>query len=940
MHGIRRLMVLVVGLGPLLGEPPLAAQTGVIAGRVTDRVTGRPVAEALIEARAERGFGRTTTNHEGRFRISGVVPGQYATTAAAVGYGTQSGDTVHVPAGGTAIVAIQLVPVPIELNPLVATTSRRAEKALDAPAHVTVVAEREIDDRPALSLADHVRATTGLDVMTGGLQSTRVVARGFNSIFSGNLHTLTDNRIASLPSLRVNLLHMLPQTSDDVQRVEVVLGPGAALYGPNTANGVLHVLTKSPIDHPGSTVSVAGGERSVLHIASRAAVRLSDRFGFKVSGQYFHGHDWPSTDSIEQAARQAAMDDFDTWRTKQPRGLTETDLRRRAGRIAARDFDVVRYSFDARAEWRVTPELSVNLAAGQTTGADGIELTGVGAALIDDWTYGYYQARFNFRRWFAQAYVNASNAGGTFMLNNGAPIVDGSRLWVAQLQHGANWRQLELTYGGDLAVTRPATGGTIHGSHEDNDQYAEIGGYLQAKAAVTTGLDLLLAARWDRHTALDGAVISPRAALVIKPTAAQAFRLTYNRGFSTPTSLDLFIDMDRGPARSLGPLGFRIHAHGAGTTGIRLVDANGWPLGMRAPGRVGLIEVNAASIYDAQLGLLLEQLRANPATAGLVPLLQQLGPAMLPGAAQLPVVALNASTNTITPVVGSVRDIPGLQPSIATVWEVGYRGLIGERLLITADAWRLSESDFTSSLVIRTPLFLLDPDQFGEFLAQNAGPSIVSALVQAGHPEAVARERAQELIAAWVRIPGGVASSEDLAAAGASLVAMNVNFGEVDLWGFDLGARWLITGSWSVSGTYSHVSDHSFCLLRTSTGTGSADCSERDLLALNAPKDKLTAALMYRSPGNAFVSEIRARHTGGFPVSTSEYTGLQCIGGGGEPCVRAFTLLDLLLGYELTALPGASVQLLITNVLDEGYRSFVGVPTVGRLSLLRLRYEF
>jgi outer membrane receptor protein involved in Fe transport len=127
------------------------------------------------------------------------------------------------------------------------------------------------------------------------------------------MHTLTDNRIASMPSMRVNLLAWLPQTSEDVERIEVVLGPGAALYGPNTANGVLHIITKSPIDHPGSTVSMAGGERSVQHVIGRSAVRLNDRFGFKISGQYFRGNEWQSTDPVEVAARQAAEDDFDAW---------------------------------------------------------------------------------------------------------------------------------------------------------------------------------------------------------------------------------------------------------------------------------------------------------------------------------------------------------------------------------------------------------------------------------------------------------------------------------------------------------------------------------------------------------------------------------------------------------------------------------------------------
>jgi outer membrane receptor protein involved in Fe transport len=287
-------------------------------------------------------------------------------------------------------------------------------------------------------------------------------------------------------------------------------------------------------------------------------------------------------------------------------------------------------------------------------------------------------------------------------------------------------------------------------------------------------------------------------------------------------------------------------------------------------------------------------------------------------------------------VAGSVADVPGIVPSISTVWELGYQGLIGERLLVAADAWRSTETDFTSSLLVRTPLYLLGPEQFGTFLSQNAGPQIVSALVQAGLSEAAAREQAQKVISTWVQIPGGVASSEELAGGGADLLATNVNLGAVDLWGFDLSAQWWVSKAWSTRATYSHVSDHHFCLV----DPHGADCDEDDLIALNAPKDKLTASLAYRGPTNGFNGEVRVRHIGEFPVNTSVYEGLRCIGGGGEACVKPYTLFDFLLGYDLPIMPGASVQLAVTNLFDENYRSFVGVPTVGRLALLRLRREF
>ncbi|HZD04693.1 MAG TPA: TonB-dependent receptor plug domain-containing protein, partial [Longimicrobiales bacterium] len=268
--------MLLSGLCLSLGAGPVLGQTGTVAGRVLGSGTSRPVVGALVEVRSlgEAAYGRAVTDQEGTFHISGLVPGAYIVSVSAMGYGTQTADTVEVTSAGRATVSVGLEPMPIELSPLTVTGSRRTEKALESPAHVTIIGEREIGERPALTLADHLRSAPGVDIWTGGLQSTRVETRGFNSVFASSLHVLTDNRIAGVPSMRVNLLPLLPQTSDDIQRIEVVLGPGAALYGPNTGKGILHVITRSPIDDPGSAVSVTGGERGVLELSGRTALRV------------------------------------------------------------------------------------------------------------------------------------------------------------------------------------------------------------------------------------------------------------------------------------------------------------------------------------------------------------------------------------------------------------------------------------------------------------------------------------------------------------------------------------------------------------------------------------------------------------------------------------------------------------------------------------------
>ena len=102
----------------------------------------------------------------------------------------------------------------------------RQEKILDAPASVSVVEGSEIRNNPALSVADHVKNLPAVDIAKRGLANANVVVRGFNNVFFGTLLTLTDNRIARVPSLRVNTLNFIPITNDDVERIEVLRGVG------------------------------------------------------------------------------------------------------------------------------------------------------------------------------------------------------------------------------------------------------------------------------------------------------------------------------------------------------------------------------------------------------------------------------------------------------------------------------------------------------------------------------------------------------------------------------------------------------------------------------------------------------------------------------------------------------------------------------------------
>jgi iron complex outermembrane receptor protein len=278
-----------------------------------------------------------------------------------------------------------------------------------------------------------------------------------------------------------------------------------------------------------------------------------------------------------------------------------------------------------------------------------------------------------------------------------------------------------------------------------------------------------------------------------------------------------------------------------------------------------------------------------------------------------------------------VADVDPIRESIDNTFEVGYKGIIGRRLLLAADVWRSRRENFVTPLTIQTPLLSLNPQQTGAYLV----PRITQFFMQAGLPQAQAQAQATQIVTNLVSIPVGVISSQEVHGSGGQILVTYTNVDEaINFWGSDLSATALLTDQWSVSATASFVNDDAF------------ETESVGLVTLNAPKRKGTLSALYRNDDVGFNGELRARYNDAFPVNSGVYIGTKCLGGQfaanplAEDCVDSYTLLDLTLGYRIPRVRGTSVQLSVQNLLGEDYRAFPGAPDIGRLALLRLKYEF
>ncbi|MDH3732307.1 MAG: TonB-dependent receptor [Gemmatimonadota bacterium] len=868
------------------------AQTATIRGTVTDSDLRPLTGVNMALADEGTGFRRATTNQQGVYVFRDVAPGAYTLTASLIGYSPFEDTPVRVGPGDDRTIDIALEIAAVFGDTLVVSVSRQIEKAVEAPASVSLVDQQEIAGRQVLTVPEHLRHVPAVDVASSGLNQTRIAIRGFNNALSTFDKTLVlvDNRNTHIPGLRHNIAELLTPINDDIERIEVVRGPGSALYGANAANGVMHIITKSPFDSPGTTATIGIGERDLFSASFRHASVFSQKFALKVSGSLYTGADWEYDDPAEPDS--VLLGQY----TLEGRVSDDDPIEN------LRDFDVENYKAEARLDFRPGAGWDVNLTGGVAQ-MKGLMITDVGASQNADWRNSFGQLRASKGRFFGQVFLNAGNTENprTYLRRTGDRIVDKSRLFVAQLQHGtslADGRQ-DFIYGADAYLTRPNTNFTIHGRFEDDDSIDLFGAYVQSETELTETLRLVATARVDAHSRLDAAIFSPRAALVFNPDPDHTFRATYNRAFTTPSSPQLFLDLNLG---QLGPLPYGLRGLRSPDTGYSFMRDSETGVGgffMQSPfnagGREEFIDADVTQLWSSVVAILGGQgvdISGIPA----------------PGTAEVATVLaiLNTGTGAFDAIdPGDLNDIGPPEPGITNTFEVGYRGLLSDRWLFSADVYYSQVENFVSSLDVQTPNAFYDAASLTTYLT--------------GFMPA---DEAAGLAAGIAAIPlGTITPSEAGALSPADLILTFRNFkGDVSLWGTDLNLQYSPTPRWGIGVNYSHISKDLF-------PRGPNQIQD---IALNAPMNKVNGIVTFRDPAIGLDTGVRIRYVDSFPVLSGVFAGT----------VDSYTVVDVNAAYPLPFHRRATLRLSVQNLFDNEHFEYIGTPAIGRLAMLQLAYSF
>lgn len=210
------------------------------------------------------------------------------------------------------------------MNVKVTTASRHPQKLNQVAAAVFVITQEDIRRSGATSIPDALRMAPGVQVDRIGTDKWAISIRGFNGVFSNKLQVLMDGRSVYTPLFSGVMWEQQDTLMEDIDRIEVIRGPAASVWGANAVNGVINIITKKAADTQGSLVTAGGGSFEHGFMAGRYGGKINEETPFRVYAKGF------SRDHTQSVAGPNANDEWHSarggFRIDHSRGIDQFTL--------------------------------------------------------------------------------------------------------------------------------------------------------------------------------------------------------------------------------------------------------------------------------------------------------------------------------------------------------------------------------------------------------------------------------------------------------------------------------------------------------------------------------------------------------------------------------------------------------------------------------------
>ena len=740
---MKRNFYLYLLLTALFSATLAKAQTSKISGLVQDSETKQPLAGASVVAKGN--IAGTITNAAGSFEIT---TSSTTLIISLVGY-----DRQEVKINSNSFINISLKSSAEELDQVVISASRVEENILRSPVSIEKMDMRGVQQTPSANFYDGLVNMKSLDMVTSSLTYKQINTRGFNTTGNGRFLQLVDGVDNQPAGLGFAMGNLFGPHDIDVESVELIPGAASALYGPVAFNGMLYTRTKNPFEYQGLSVQTKFGvnhigdgtdlgAKPMYDMAIRYAKSFSNRLAFKVNASYLKGTDWyandytdidPNTPVENRGPNNPGKNSLNIYGDEVAQSLAGIG---RVSRTGYEEKDLASYGvyslkLNGALHYRITDRIEAiyqgnfNQGTAQYTGSNRfvindfkliqhrLELKGsnfyIRAYSNKELSTNSYNTRALGQQinrtwvqdlngttvtpdkadatWFTRyaAAFNGTISGITGKDNNaarafadrgrvlpGSPEFDAEKdrlikvrglsgagiLSECKLEHiegmydfSSLLKVFNLQVGGNYRKYYLNTGGTLFDDKDKNLTNDEYGAFAQAsKSLFKDHLKLTLSGRYDKNENFEGR-FTPRASAVYS-VGDHNFRASYQTGFRNPTISDQYIKLNVGPIIILG-------GAPANTIGLNAYENSFTSASVSAFG--------SAFGKEVQQGVPFPQ----------------------------------AVANNKDKLVKS--DVPYIKAEQVKIYEIGYKGLFGKKLLVDLNYYYSQYTDFIINTVVIRP---------------------------------------------------------------------------------------------------------------------------------------------------------------------------------------------------------------------------------------------
>lgn len=516
-----------------------AQTTGIVTGKVIDQRTGEPLPSATVAI--VQSTVTAVSNISGYFHFSDLPVGEYLFLISYTGY-----FDLQLPVRIIADTVIQVIAV---MQPedrrgeeIVVTASRNFEKLVYSPASIQVIRQKELTQTAGNNVHEMLSQVQGIEFTRYGIDGITVNARGFNSAFNNKVMQLVDGR-NSMSALSGNLpiysTNSGTYSKEDLERVEVVMGPQSALYGPNAHNAVLNFISKDPRKYQGTTLVWTAGNHSQLSGQLRHAVAINTKWAYKLTGEYRAGRELVFYDSV-----RAGGGNFGP-----PVNIAERKV----------NFNYRHLQGEGHLYYSVNAKTSIVFSGGASNN-NTLQVTTAGRNQMRSVTYEFLQARFLHPNFYLTAYNTWGNIGNSYSIAGytsnfwnfthrmPVPMPPDSAEMVARmlfkersyrlnLEAQYNYRfeeqKLRLVAGVNVQRERPNGFGINLVDEKERITIWQYGAVTQLEKEWPLRFKTFAAIRMDHHTNF-GYFFAPKLALT-KQVGNGTWRISWAKAYAMPT---------------------------------------------------------------------------------------------------------------------------------------------------------------------------------------------------------------------------------------------------------------------------------------------------------------------------------------------------------------------------------------------------------------------